>query len=40
MWKLRGIRKIYEKGTCLLCGKKDDSVHVLLKCEEVRKLRD
>jgi hypothetical protein len=31
IWKLRGVRKGFEKG-CPLCSEDEDAVHILLKC--------
>jgi hypothetical protein len=36
IWKLRGMRKVSEKGRCPLCGEEKDNLHILLKCSETR----
>jgi hypothetical protein len=40
IWKLRGMRKGFEKGRCPLCSEEEDSIHILLKCSETRKWRE
>jgi hypothetical protein len=40
IWKLRGMRKEFEKGRCTLCSKDEDAIHILLKCLETRKWRE
>jgi hypothetical protein len=40
IWKLRGMRKGFEKGRCPLCSEEEDPVHILLKCSETRKWRE
>jgi hypothetical protein len=40
IWKLRGMRKGFEKGRCPLCSEDDDAIHILLKCSETRKWRE
>jgi hypothetical protein len=37
VWKLRGIRRGWEKGTCPLCRGNEDAKHVLLSCPETKK---
>jgi hypothetical protein len=37
IWKLRGMRKGFEKGRCPLCSEDEDAIHILLKCSETRK---
>jgi hypothetical protein len=37
IWKLRGMRKGFEKGRCPLCSEDEDATHILLKCLETRK---
>jgi hypothetical protein len=38
IWKLRGMRNGLEKGRCPICTEEEDTVHILLKCPEKRKL--
>jgi hypothetical protein len=40
IWKLRGMRKGFEKGRCPLCSEEEDAIHILLKCSETRKWRE
>jgi hypothetical protein len=40
IWKLRGMRKGFEKGRCPLCSEEEDRIHILLKCSETRKWRE
>jgi hypothetical protein len=40
IWKLRGMRKGFEKGRCPLCSKDEDAVHTLLKYSETKKWRE
>jgi hypothetical protein len=40
IWKLRGMRKGFEKGRCPLCREDEDAIHILLKCSETRKWRE
>jgi hypothetical protein len=40
IWKLRGMRKGLEIGRCPLCNGKEDAIHILLKCPEIRRLRE
>jgi hypothetical protein len=40
IWKLRGMRKGFEKGRCPLCSEEEDSIHIILKCSETRKWRE
>jgi hypothetical protein len=37
---LRGTRNGLEKGRCLLCNEEEDTLHIILKCPEMRKLRE
>jgi hypothetical protein len=39
VWKLRGIRRGWEKGTCPLCRGNEDAKHILLSCPETKKWR-
>jgi hypothetical protein len=39
IWKLRGMRKGFEKGRCPLCSEEEDPIHIL-KCSETRKWRE
>jgi hypothetical protein len=39
VWKLRGIRRRWEKGTCPLCRDNEDAKHILLICPETKKWR-
>jgi hypothetical protein len=39
VWKLRGIRRGWEKGTCPLCRDNVDAKHILLSCPETKKCR-
>jgi hypothetical protein len=38
IWKLRGIRRGFEKGKCPLCLGEKDAKHILLKCSETKKV--
>jgi hypothetical protein len=40
IWKLRHMRKGFEKGRCPLCSEDEDAIHILLKCLEMRKWRE
>jgi hypothetical protein len=40
IWKLRGMRKGFEKGRCLLCSEEKDPIHILLKYSETRMWRE
>jgi hypothetical protein len=42
IWKLRGIRKVFERGRCPLCSGEEDANHirVVLKCFEIKKWRE
>jgi hypothetical protein len=40
IWKLRGIRKDFERGRCPLCLGEEDAKHILLKCPETKKWRE
>jgi hypothetical protein len=40
IWKLRGMRKGLETGRCPLCNGEEDAIHILLKCPEIRRLRE
>jgi hypothetical protein len=40
IWKLRGLRRGFEKERCLLCREEDDAVHILLKCSAAKKWRE
>jgi hypothetical protein len=37
IWKLRGIRRGFERGRCPLCLGEGDAKHVLLKCSQTKK---
>jgi hypothetical protein len=39
VWKLRGIRRGLEKGTCPLCRDSEDAKHKLVSCPETKKWR-
>jgi hypothetical protein len=39
VWKLRGIGRGQEKGTCPLCRGNEDGKHILLSCPETKKWR-
>jgi hypothetical protein len=39
IWKLRGMRKGFEKGRCPLCSEEKDAIHILLKFSDTRKWR-
>jgi hypothetical protein len=39
IWKLRGIRRGFEKGRCPLCWE-EDVKHILLRCNESKKWRE
>jgi hypothetical protein len=34
IWKLRGVRRGFERGRCHLCLGEEDAKHILLKCPE------
>jgi hypothetical protein len=36
VWKLRGIRRGLEKGTCPLCMENEDVKHILLSCPDTK----
>jgi hypothetical protein len=36
IWKLRGIRRCFERGRCPLCLGEEDAKHIILKCFERR----
>jgi hypothetical protein len=40
IWKLRGMRKGFQKERCPLCSEEEDPTHILLKCSEIRKWRE
>jgi hypothetical protein len=40
IWKLKGIRRGFEKGRCPLCLGEEDVKHTLLKCSETKKWRE
>jgi hypothetical protein len=40
IWKLRGMRKGFEKGICPLCSEDEGVIHILLKYLETRKWRE
>jgi hypothetical protein len=40
VWKLRGIRRRWEKGTYPLCGGNDDAKRILLSSPETRKIEN
>jgi hypothetical protein len=40
IWKLRGIRNGLEIGGCPLCNGEEDTIHILLKYPETRRLRE
>jgi hypothetical protein len=40
IWKLRGIRRRFERGRCPLCLGEEDAKHILLKCSETKKWRE
>jgi hypothetical protein len=40
IWKLRGMWKGLEIGSCPLCNGEEDAIHNLLKCPETRRLRE
>jgi hypothetical protein len=40
IWKLRGIRRGFEKGRCPLCWEEKNAKHILLKCKESKKWRE
>jgi hypothetical protein len=39
-WKLRGIRRGFERGRCLLCLGEEDAKHIVLECCETEKWRE
>jgi hypothetical protein len=39
IWKLRGIRKGFERGRCPLCLGEEDAKHIL-ECSETKKWRE
>jgi hypothetical protein len=36
VWKLRGIRRGWEKGICPLCRDNEEAKHILLRCPETK----
>jgi hypothetical protein len=40
IWKLRGIRKGFERGRCPLCLGEEDAKHITLECCETKKWRE
>jgi hypothetical protein len=40
IWKLRGMRKGFQKGRCSLSSEDEDAIHILLKCSGKRKWRE
>jgi hypothetical protein len=40
IWKLRGIRRGFERGRCLLCLGEEYSKHIILKCLQTKKWRE
>jgi hypothetical protein len=38
IWKLREIRRGFEKGRCPLCLGEEDAKHILLKCSGTKKV--
>jgi hypothetical protein len=36
IWKLRVIRRCFERGRCFLCLGEEDAKHILLKCSETK----
>jgi hypothetical protein len=40
IWKLRGIRKGFERGRCPLCLGEEDAKRIVLKCFETKKWRE
>jgi hypothetical protein len=40
IWKLRGMRKGFERRRCSLCSEDEDAIHILLKCSETRRWRE
>jgi hypothetical protein len=40
IWKLRGIRRGFERGRCPLCFGEEDAKHILLKCSETKMWRE
>jgi hypothetical protein len=40
IWKLRGIRRGFERGRCPLCQGEKDAKHIWLKCSETKKRRE
>jgi hypothetical protein len=39
-WKLRGIRRGFDRGSCPLCLGQEDAKHILLKFPETKKWRE
>jgi hypothetical protein len=39
VWKIRGVRRRREKGTCPLCRGNEDAKHILLSCSETKNWR-
>jgi hypothetical protein len=40
IWKLRGIRRGFERARCPLCLGEEDAKHIILKCLETKKWRE
>jgi hypothetical protein len=40
VWKLRGIRRILEKGTCPQCRGNEDVKYILFNCPETKKMEN
>jgi hypothetical protein len=40
IWKLRGIRRRFERGRCPLCLEEEGAKHMLLECPETKKWRE
>jgi hypothetical protein len=40
IWKLRGIRRGFERGRCPLCLGEKDTKQILLKCSETKRWRE
>jgi hypothetical protein len=40
IWKLRGIKRGFQRGRCPLCLGEEDAEHILVKCSETKKWKE
>jgi hypothetical protein len=40
VWKLKGLRGGFERGTCLLCRPEESAPHILLNCQKAKRWRE